>query len=385
MCAFHASSIEPAVVQAHVARSPSAPVMLARVAVVLLASALAACSGDAGAIGTSQAPPSVPSTSTMPATSSVNPSNVASMTPSSAPSSAPPSAAPSAPSAAPAAILGTIEVGSGPCALETSPDGRVFATLYNTGDVVEIDPATSSVTSLAGLKTRICGLAWAGDALWVADLSASAVAEVDPSSGKVLQTTAVSGQPWDVQPDATGVWVADRGLPGAVHIDAATGKVDRSVQTGALPTGLAVVDGHAWVSVQGANEVDRLNAAGKRIDLRVTDGLGALPTWFADGDGALWVTDNSGNVTRINPRSGAVTASLLLGGAPRDPVFAFGALWVANGSDGVLYRIDPATNAIAGTVQLATGIWTVEQIRQEVWVEQYNGSRIFRVDPNLVR
>ena len=333
-------------------------------ATLLLGSALASCGGGQPA----STPPATP----------------ASATPSSAPSAAATVAASPSPTAGSPAIIGTIEVGSSPCALESSPDGRVFVTLYGTGDVIEVDPDTGDVTPVASLGATICGLAWSNDALWVADLSGNLVREVAPGTGKDLHDTALAGQPWDAQPDASGVWIADRGLPGVVHVDAKTGAIDRSVTTGPQPTGLAVVDGHLWVSVQAANEVDRLDAAGGAIDLRVTSGLGVTPTWFGDGDGTLWVTDNAGGVTRIDPTSGSVLASISLGGAPRDPAYAFGALWVANATDGILYRIDPTTNAVAGTVTLAPRIWTVEQVAQEIWVEEYGGTRIFRIDPTLV-
>ena len=275
-------------------------------------------------------------------------------------------------------------MGSGPCALESSPDGRVFVTLYGTGDVVEVQPETGNVTPVASLGATICGLAWSNDALWVADLSGNLVHEVAPDTGKDIHDTALAGKPWDAQPDATGVWFADRGLPGVVHVDGVTGAIDRSVMTGPNPAGLAVVDDRLWVAVQGAGEVDRLNEAGDGIDMRVTSGLGVSPTWFADGDGTLWVTDNGGAVARIDPATGSVLASIPLGGTPRDPVYAFGALWVANAADGILYRIDPVTNAVSGTAALAPGIWTVEQVGREIWVEEYSGSRIFRVDPTLV-
>ena len=330
---------------------------------LLLVVALAACGGG-------------PATSTPPTT--------APATPTAAPSAAATVVPPASASAGSAAILGTIEVGSGPCALESSPDGRVFVTLYGTGDVVEVHPETGNVTPVASLGATICGLAWSNDALWVADLSGNLVHEVALDTGKDIHDTALAGKPWDAQPDATGVWIPDRGLPGVVHIDGVTGAIDRSVMTGLNPAGLAVVDDQLWVAVQGAGEVDRLNETGDEIDVRVTSGLGVSPTWFADGDGTLWVTDNGGAVARIDPATGSVLASIPLGGTPRDPVYAFGALWVANAADGILYRIDPATNAVSGTAALAPGIWTVEQVGREIWVEEYSGNRIFRIDPTLV-
>lgn len=325
---------------------------------------LAAC----GAAAASPIP--TPTTAPVPTSSATPPS----------PASAPPS---SGESAAPA-VLGTIEVGAAPCALEVAPDGRAFVTLYNTGDVVAVDPTSHAVTPLAHLGGSLCGIAWADGSLWVADLTTNQLVEVNPDSGQVGRTVALAGKPWDAQPDATGVWVADRGVPGVVHVDATTAMIDHTVTTGTAPSGIAVVGGHAWVAVQGPGEADRLTSDGTAIEARVT-GLGVSPTWFGDGDGTLWVTNTVGGVARIDPATATVTATIALGGVPRDPAVAFGALWVANSGDGILYRIDPATNQVAGTVPLAKGIWAVEAVGSEVWVENYSGTEIYRVDPDQVR
>ena len=66
------------------------------------------------------------------------------------------------------------------------------------------------------------------------------------------------------------------------------------------------------------------------------------------------------------------------------PWNAFGAAWIANDADGVLSRIDLATNELAGMVQLKAGIFAVEPVGDEIWVENYGGSEIYRIDPDAV-
>ncbi len=258
--------------------------------------------------------------------------------------------------------LGSVAVGSGPCALETAPDGRAYVSLYSAHSVVRIDPATGAVTQLATLDGTPCGVAFAGGSVWVGVLGTHQLVRLDPDSGAVQETIALKGDPWDVQPGGGYVWVADRGIPGVIGYDETTGDPGPSVTTGYDPTGLAYLDGHLWVTLQGPHKLIRLDAAGDAAE--VTTDVGSQPTWFADGDGTLWITDNAGTVHRIDPTTGKSIADIDLGGSPRDPVFAFGALWVANGADGVLSRISPDTNAVSGTLQLKPGIWTVEQVRE---------------------
>ena len=258
-------------------------------------------------------------------------------------------------------------------------------TLYNDGTVAVIDPTTLAVKPLASVGGSPCGLAWINGTLWIALVGSNSVVEIDPSSGRLVRTVQLKGSPWDLQPGAGALWVVDRGIPGVARIDPKTGRIVASVKTPGTPVGLAIVAGHPWVAGYGPAELDRLNAQGTAIYLRTTTGLGPSPTWFADGDGSLWVADNGGGVTRIEPSTGKVVASVPLAGVPRDPVVAFGALWVANSADGVLSRIDLATNQVTAQIQLQLGIWVVEQVGKEIWVENFSGTQIDRIDPTLVR
>jgi len=69
------------------------------------------------------------------------------------------------------------------------------------------------------------------------------------------------------------------------------------------------------------------------------------------GDGTLWVVNEPGNsVTRIDPVTLTVTATITIAGA-KTVVFAFGHCFVgSSGSFPTISKIDPATNTVVGTV-----------------------------------
>jgi YVTN family beta-propeller protein len=75
------------------------------------------------------------------------------------------------------------------------------------------------------------------------------------------------------------------------------------------------------------------------------------------GDGTLWVVNEPGNsVTRIDPVTLTVTATITVAGA-RTVVFAFGYCFVgSSGSFGIISKIDPATNTVVGTVNTSGSI-----------------------------
>jgi YVTN family beta-propeller protein len=70
--------------------------------------------------------------------------------------------------------------------------------------------------------------------------------------------------------------------------------------------------------------------------------VGTEPHHIAAGRDALWVTSaGAGTVSRIDPATGKVTATVKTGGTPLGIAYGAGALWVSDfGSDRV-WRIAP--------------------------------------------
>lgn len=126
----------------------------------------------------------------------------------------------------------------------------------------------------------------------------------------------------------------------------------------------------------------RLNEDGTEAELTVD--VGGAPAWFADADGHLWVTDpTNGLVTELDPVTGKVIVQVAVPGSPLDAVGAFGDAWVPVGSTGLLWRIGSG-GEVRGAVQLEGGIYVAEQVGDEIWVENFSGTEIYRVDPSRV-
>jgi streptogramin lyase len=124
---------------------------------------------------------------------------------------------------------------------------------------------------------------------------------------------------------------------------------------------------------------------------------------MAVGAGSLWVASTTAHtVTRIDPATNRVEATIEVTGDPGDPFcgpfavgFGHGSLWVLDttASCGCVHRIDPATNRIVATIPLGTpvlfraaplgivverdGVWAAVRWGTE---ESLDGS-VVRVDP----
>ena len=99
-------------------------------------------------------------------------------------------------------------------------------------------------------------------------------------------------------------------------------------------------------------------------------------------EGSVWVTNGDDNsVTRVDPATGAKT-SIRLPEAPRSLAIGSGAVWVTVDGGPVLYRIDPATRRVEASITLGELGFAVavDQTTDAVWV--LTVSQLERVDPS---
>lgn len=115
-------------------------------------------------------------------------------------------------------------------------------------------------------------------------------------------------------------------------------------------------------------------------------GLGAsvpVPSKFrtlgvTSGDGAVWTTDGTATLTRVDPSGQSVAASIpvpdadLVAAAPT-------AIWVV-GSNSIAYRVDPQTNTIVGKVRVAQDPTGIAVGDSALWVAGRSGQTITRVN-----
>jgi peptide/nickel transport system substrate-binding protein len=109
---------------------------------------------------------------------------------------------------------------------------------------------------------------------------------------------------------------------------------------------------------------------------------GALGRGIAEGDGAVWVTDESSrSVVRIDPERGRVVQTVTVGNGPTGIAFGAGSVWVANSLDGTVTRIDPETNTMTATTDVGGGPNGIAADSDAVWVSSEFSQAIVRIDP----
>jgi virginiamycin B lyase len=132
-------------------------------------------------------------------------------------------------------------------------------------------------------------------------------------------------------------------------------------------------------SVAAAGTATTVRAAARGLTLGATV---SVPSQFrtlgvASGDGAVWATDGTATLTRVDPSSQSVVASIPVPDA--DLVAAAGgSVWVVS-SNSTAYRIDSQTNKIVARIRVAPDPTGIALGGGALWVAGRSGQSISRV------
>jgi YVTN family beta-propeller protein len=215
---------------------------------------------------------------------------------------------------------------------------------------------------------------------------------------KVAATIPVGINPSQVAIDASGVWVTNWFDNTLSRIDPVANSV-LSVNTFAItgnagPDAITTGFGSLWFTVTAFDDLGEPSLPGLviRVDPLTGSAIGSPipvgrgPISITASTDAIWVSNLiDGTVSRIDPVTNQVAATVTTGGHPIGIVAGFGSVWVANYADGKVARIDPATNLVVATVSTQQGATGLAVGAGSVWVSfcgcgQASGV-VSRIDP----
>jgi YVTN family beta-propeller protein len=143
----------------------------------------------------------------------------------------------------------------------------------------------------------------------------------------------------------------------------------------------------AWVSNEPKNTVSRLDPKSSAV---TTIAVGQEPcSGLAADFGSLWVP-NCGDqtISRVDLESTAITATITIGIGESEGSIVSGAdsAWIMSDAKGTLARIDPATNTVVAEIYVPSGSYGLAFGEGGVWVTSSAHDSVTRVDPqtNLV-
>ena len=192
------------------------------------------------------------------------------------------------------------------------------------------------------------GVAVGDGAVWVATSGADRgrVVRIDPAGNKAVASVAVPGGQAELAVGAGAVWVASFSDNSVSRIDPATAEVAATIPVGRQPSGIAVAAGSVWVANALDDTVTRIDPAGNRVVATIPiPGQGSAFSLAAAG-GSVWVSGNHG-LHRIDPAGNRVTKVDVCCG---EVAAGAGGLWMANGMDRTVLRVDPASGRALASI-----------------------------------
>jgi virginiamycin B lyase len=153
-----------------------------------------------------------------------------------------------------------------------------------------------------------------------------------------------------------------------------------SIAIGDVGRAIASDASGVWATGYSTDDVTRIDPVSNKVSATVT--AGTCPAGVAVGEGGVWVANTcSNNVTRIDPATNAVVTTIPVGLGPWDITTGGGAVWVVNSDGSSVTRIDPASNQVVATIPVGQYPYDVAFADGVVWVTTLYDGTLQKIDP----
>ncbi len=194
---------------------------------------------------------------------------------------------------------------------------------------------------------------------------------------------------------ATGfgsVWLSKSESKAVFRIDPRTNQVTARIPVGSDPElGLGIGLGFVWIADpkdRSLTQIDpRKNTVVRTIPVDLPDetegsiGVGAGSIWLlTDANGT-----DSGTLSRVDPGSGTVTATIRVKPKSHAALVAFDSVWVSSTGEGTVSRVDPRTNAVVAEIPVHAEPRFMAAGAGALWVLSQGDGTLARIDPRTNR
>jgi outer membrane protein assembly factor BamB len=160
------------------------------------------------------------------------------------------------------------------------------------------------------------------------------------------------------------------------------GPIRRAARSGRAPAiavaALALLAGAVLAAGGWLRGTDSAPAGDDGLRVLSATTFGPLGGQLVSGFGSVWLADPTGNVLRVDPRTGRVVGRIPAGQDIRQVIAGAGAVW-AMGPAGEVLRIDPASDRIVARMSLPfSDVGTLMIAQDTVWI--LIGPEVWRVD-----
>jgi len=263
-----------------------------------------------------------------------------------------------------------------------------------------LDPKTGELLATIPVGTAPSSIAVGEGSVWVLDADDRTVSEIDPKERAVVRTFSTGSTPTDLAVGAGGIWIGNgvrqvrTALPESVSRFAPeSAVVDETIPLHrasdaalsiigqeSLRPHIAVTDTAVWV-VNPDLSVSRIDPRTNRVVASVP-GVQALS--IAAGEDEVWIVNDDEEIVEIDPRTTAASKPIPVAAESLTALaVGAGAVWVANPVGGSVLRIDPDPDKpILNTILLEVGVGGVAFGGGAVWATNEITDEVYRIDPD---
>jgi streptogramin lyase len=251
--------------------------------------------------------------------------------------------------------------------------GSLWVTAHHTNQVIRIDPTSLEVVARIATGPGPGWFAVTDDAIWVTNKNGSGMSRIDPETNELV-TSVGSGSPCGAPMVAAGsVWYLGCDTQLLVRIDPVANKV--IAQINSLPYSEPFHAGDQLISAT-VDGLARLDPATNTF--AAMGGCCGLPFGY-DGT-TVWLNGDN-ELTRVDPTSGDVVATVHLGSGATSITFADGSAWITFMSRHQVIQVDLATSDQTGEIDLGLAPITVYAAFEALWVTDYDAGNLWKVTP----
>jgi virginiamycin B lyase len=226
-----------------------------------------------------------------------------------------------------------------PCSGFAVAAGTLWSPSCDEHVVYRIDLKTNQVVAKVpvGPANTEGGIAFGACSAWMPSDPKGVVSRIDPATNKVIAEIAVPPDSFTAVYGYNRVWVSSTAKSVVSVIHPATNKVIAEIPVGANPRFMAAGEGFVWTLDQGTGTVTKIDPRTMKVVATIDAGVPGTGGDIATGEGALWVTQRTMPVSRIDPATNKVTAQLYGPGGDAMRI-GHGYVWLSNGREGKVWR-----------------------------------------------
>ncbi len=251
--------------------------------------------------------------------------------------------------------------------------GSLWVAAHHSDEVLRIDPVSLRITARIKAGSGPGWFAVTDDALWITNKNGAGVSRIDPQTNELVASVGI-GSPCG--PPAAGlgsVWILGCDTQVIERIDPATNTVVDSISAVGYSEPL-LADKQLFAS--NADALARIDpTTGSFV---VVGGCCGLPFGY-DGT-TIWL-NGLNDLTRVDPVTGDVMATLHTGSGATSITFVAGHAWVTNMSRHQLVEIDLATTQVIGTIDIGLSPIAVYSAFDALWVTDYDAGNLWKLTP----